>query len=622
MARYSSPAELRRAVRGERPSLGAVSARARRTRRRSRRRSRRRRPSRRGAALPRGSGRVPRTFTSASSVRTAPPRRARPPGRRDGRRPRAGPRRRRRPGRGCRATCSSAPARPVPALPLREVVENVHLVAAREERLDDVRADEAGAPGDDRPHRASYPRRRGRSCSRSKASTAPARGRRRRQLAETARADGLPRRLLQLPALRRQPVQPRGRRLPERRVRLRRRGAPGARRDALCGRSLPCAAATRRRARPKRPRRLRPLRRLERGAPGREARRRGARAAARLARARSSTASSRCRGRISSCCFDAPVALARELVGRKAARDYTTLEADIHEADAGHAARRARSISSSRSATAGASCRPPARTAEPRDVGEIAAEVWAAVEPSAPRMTVRFAVASSTRRSACSRRRSPTGRAHAYLLHGPPGVGKRALALLFAAELLGDHARVERRTHPDLYVLEPVGDQIRIDDIRELRRDLHMRPFEASRRVYLIFGADTMNEDAADALLKDLEEPPSVRGDPADRATTSARCPRRSARAASSSRSAASPSARCARRYARARRSSRTRTRRRSLGSRRVGSTAPSGCSTRRRSEAARGAARRRALRLSRSRDSTPATGRSRCWKGSLERGD
>ncbi len=100
------------------------------------------------------------------------------------------------------------------------------------------------------------------------------------------------------------------------------------------------------------------------------------------------------------------------------------------------------------------------------------------------------------------------GPAHAYLLHGPPGVGKRDLALLFAAELLGDHHRVARRTHPDLYVLEPLGDQIRIDDVRELRRDLHMRPFEASRRVYLVFGADTLNEDAADALLKDLEEPP------------------------------------------------------------------------------------------------------------------
>ena len=57
-------------------------------------------------------------------------------------------------------------------------------------------------------------------------------------------------------------------------------------------------------------------------------------------------------------------------------------------------------------------------------------------------------------------------------------------------------------------MLEPLGDQIRIDAIRELRHDLHMRPFEAARRVYLVFGADLMNEDAADALLKDLEEPP------------------------------------------------------------------------------------------------------------------
>jgi DNA polymerase-3 subunit delta' len=49
---------------------------------------------------------------------------------------------------------------------------------------------------------------------------------------------------------------------------------------------------------------------------------------------------------------------------------------------------------------------------------------------------------------------------------------------------------------------------IRIDAVRNLRRDLHMRPFEADRRVYLILSADQLNEDAADALLKDLEEPP------------------------------------------------------------------------------------------------------------------
>jgi len=100
------------------------------------------------------------------------------------------------------------------------------------------------------------------------------------------------------------------------------------------------------------------------------------------------------------------------------------------------------------------------------------------------------------------------GAAHAYLFHGPAGIGKRRAALAFASELLGGDARVERRTHPDLYVLEPLGEQIRIDAVREMRRDLHMRPFEAERRVYLVFGAHLLNDEAADALLKDLEEPP------------------------------------------------------------------------------------------------------------------
>jgi DNA polymerase-3 subunit delta' len=101
------------------------------------------------------------------------------------------------------------------------------------------------------------------------------------------------------------------------------------------------------------------------------------------------------------------------------------------------------------------------------------------------------------------------GPAHAYLFHGPPGVGKRKAAVLFAAELVGEHDRVSRLAHPDLYVLDALGDQIRIDAVRELRRDLHMRPFEADRRVYLIFSAQLLNAEAADALLKDLEEPPS-----------------------------------------------------------------------------------------------------------------
>ncbi len=110
-------------------------------------------------------------------------------------------------------------------------------------------------------------------------------------------------------------------------------------------------------------------------------------------------------------------------------------------------------------------------------------------------------------------KRAPTaaladGAAHAYLLHGPAGVGKRTAAFAFAAALLGDERRVESRSHPDLYLLQPLGEMIRIDEIRALRHDLHMRPFEADRRVYLILDADRMNEEAADALLKDLEEPP------------------------------------------------------------------------------------------------------------------
>ncbi len=100
------------------------------------------------------------------------------------------------------------------------------------------------------------------------------------------------------------------------------------------------------------------------------------------------------------------------------------------------------------------------------------------------------------------------GDAHAFLFHGPAGVGKTTAAFAFAGSLLGDARRVVERSHPDLRVVEPLGDMIRIDVIRELHHDLHLRPFEADRRVYLLLSAHLLNDDAADALLKDLEEPP------------------------------------------------------------------------------------------------------------------
>ena len=100
------------------------------------------------------------------------------------------------------------------------------------------------------------------------------------------------------------------------------------------------------------------------------------------------------------------------------------------------------------------------------------------------------------------------GQAHAFLFHGPRGVGKRRAARAFAGVLLGDPRRVDGGTHPDLRVIEALGEMIRIDEIRALHHDLHMRPFEADRRVYLLLDAHLLNDEAAAALLKDLEEPP------------------------------------------------------------------------------------------------------------------
>ena len=99
---------------------------------------------------------------------------------------------------------------------------------------------------------------------------------------------------------------------------------------------------------------------------------------------------------------------------------------------------------------------------------------------------------------------------HAYLLSGPRGAGKRRYAERFAAALLASRSsRIESRAHPDLFVLEAEGGSILIERARELRRDLHMRPFEGDRRVYLILDAHLLRDDSANALLKSLEEPPA-----------------------------------------------------------------------------------------------------------------
>jgi DNA polymerase-3 subunit delta' len=109
--------------------------------------------------------------------------------------------------------------------------------------------------------------------------------------------------------------------------------------------------------------------------------------------------------------------------------------------------------------------------------------------------------------------------AHAYLLHGPAGTGKRGAARGFAAELLaqgapdpdGARTRVAHGSHPDLTWVVPGGahEMLRRDvDAAVVAAAAHT-PFEARHRVFVLERADTLNDEAANALLKTLEEPPS-----------------------------------------------------------------------------------------------------------------
>lgn len=99
---------------------------------------------------------------------------------------------------------------------------------------------------------------------------------------------------------------------------------------------------------------------------------------------------------------------------------------------------------------------------------------------------------------------------HALLLSGPPGWGEELLCNHLALRLLGlatDQAAA-LIAHPDLRWLQPEGSVIKVDDVRELVEFAVGTPQLGPRKVAVVTDAHALNRNAANALLKTLEEPP------------------------------------------------------------------------------------------------------------------
>ncbi|MBT8207198.1 MAG: DNA polymerase III subunit [Acidimicrobiia bacterium] len=102
--------------------------------------------------------------------------------------------------------------------------------------------------------------------------------------------------------------------------------------------------------------------------------------------------------------------------------------------------------------------------------------------------------------------------AQSYLFVGPQGVGKATVARVFAGALLGGTEDIARRVstgvHPDLILVEPDGrTSITVDQARETVALASRRPVESDRKVFLFEDGGMMTDEAANALLKTIEEP-------------------------------------------------------------------------------------------------------------------
>jgi DNA polymerase-3 subunit delta' len=108
---------------------------------------------------------------------------------------------------------------------------------------------------------------------------------------------------------------------------------------------------------------------------------------------------------------------------------------------------------------------------------------------------------------------------HAFLFYGAEGIGKRTTALVFAKALnceaggadacdaCASCRKIDSGNHPDILIIKPEGQFIKVADIKELQERMRFRPLEGARRVVILDDAERMNITSANSLLKTLEEP-------------------------------------------------------------------------------------------------------------------
>jgi DNA polymerase-3 subunit delta' len=110
--------------------------------------------------------------------------------------------------------------------------------------------------------------------------------------------------------------------------------------------------------------------------------------------------------------------------------------------------------------------------------------------------------------------------AHAYLFKGDKGTGKKGISLVFAKSFFcnekvdmepcgkcKDCKRIDSGNHPDVHVISPDGHSIKIDQIRRLQKEFAYLGVESRKKVYILEHAEKMTNQAANSLLKFLEEP-------------------------------------------------------------------------------------------------------------------